>query len=59
MDDSFKVIEEDDGNLTLSWDEADPKWSFLNNLSEEEIKNLITQAISRALDNLTDDEYTD
>lgn len=55
-DDSFKVIEEDDGSLTLSWDENDPKWMFLNNLTEEQVKNIVVEAISKALDDLNDNE---
>ena len=54
--DSFKVIEEDDGSFTISWDENDPKWMFLNNLTEDQVKNIVTEAISRALEDLTDNE---
>lgn len=50
MSDSLQVIEEDDGSMTISWDEKDPQYSFLNNLSEEQLKELFVQAFSKALE---------
>lgn len=49
--DSFKVTETEDGGLELSWDKDDPKWSWANDLTEEELKRIIAKAIQEATDN--------
>ena len=43
--DSLKVHQNDDNSFTLEWDQKDPKWSFLNNLTSKEITAIITEAI--------------
>jgi hypothetical protein len=44
----IKVTEEQDGSLTISWDENDPKESMFNTWTEEDFLN----AIQEHLDNL-------
>ena len=44
--------EEDDGSLTISWDENDPTEMFLNNWTEEDF----IKAISDYLDKLKNEE---
>jgi hypothetical protein len=46
--------EEDDGSLTISWDENDPAESMLNTWTEEDF----LQAIMQRLDELKENENT-
>lgn len=46
--DSFKVTENDDGTFAISWDENDPRYAFLNDLTEEQLSAMFTEAIKRA-----------
>jgi hypothetical protein len=52
-EDTLKVEENEDGTLSISWDKEDPKYSFLNDLTEAEITAIIEQSIQRMMD---DDE---
>ena len=52
-EDTLKVEENEDGTLSISWDKEDPKYSFMNDLTEEEITAIIEQSIKRMMD---DDE---
>ena len=42
---TLKVEELEDGTIVLTWDENDPKCSFLNGKSEEEIVAMIEQGL--------------
>jgi hypothetical protein len=51
MDDGLKVnVNEETGEINLEWDPEDPRWSFLNGLTEEELSDMIMDAIKRRLD---------
>lgn len=52
-EDTLKVEENEDGTLSISWDKEDPKYSFMNDLTEAEITAIIEQSIKRMID---DDE---
>ena len=43
--DGLKVHQNDDGSFALEWDQKDPRWSFLNNLTSKEITAIIEEAI--------------
>ena len=43
--DSLKVTQNDDGSYSLEWDKNDPKWSWLNELTPEEIQSMISAAV--------------
>lgn len=43
--DSLKIIRNDDGSFSAEWDPQDPKWSFLNGLTGNEIQVILKQAI--------------
>ena len=43
--DSLTVTENEDGTLSISWDENDPKYSFLNTMTQEELNAYFTRAI--------------
>jgi hypothetical protein len=52
-EDTLKVEENEDGSLSISWDKEDPKYAFMNGLTEAEITAIIEQSIKRMMD---DDE---
>ena len=43
--------DEDTRQMKLEWEENDPKWSWLNSLSEEEIHEVITTNLKTLLEN--------
>lgn len=52
--DSLKVKENEDGSFTLEWDKDDPKWSFLNSMTSNEIISLLEEEIKKSESNWTD-----
>lgn len=52
-EDTLQVTENEDGTLQISWDKEDPKYSFLNDLTEAEVTAILEQSIARMLE---DDE---
>ena len=44
MNDSLKISQNEDGSFTMDWDEKDPTWSWLNNLTSKEIQVIMEQA---------------
>lgn len=52
-EDTLQVTENEDGSLSISWDKEDPKYSFLNGLTEEEVTAILEQSIMRMIE---DDE---
>ena len=49
MEDSLKVTETKDG-FEIQWDPEDPKWSFLNYLSQEELNKMLTEQFNKAIE---------
>jgi len=50
MEDSLKVdYNEETGEITLDWDHNDPNWSFLNDLTDQEIGDMVIQSLKDAL----------
>lgn len=49
MEDSLKVSQNPDGTLVVEWDPKDPKYQFLNGLTEEQVQLILKQAILEAL----------
>ena len=43
--DSLTVTENEDGTLGISWDPNDPKYSFLNTMTQEELNAYFTRAL--------------
>lgn len=41
MKDSLKVTQKEDGSFDIEWDETDPKYAFLNTLTEEQLSAII------------------
>jgi hypothetical protein len=47
--DSLIVTESKDGGLEVSWDEKDPKYAWMNDLTEQEVHTIIKQALAEAI----------
>jgi hypothetical protein len=49
--DSLKITENADGSFTMNWDKNDPKWSWMNGLTNEQVQIIMKQAINEELQN--------
>lgn len=47
--DTLRVTEQPDGSFQISWDDKDPKWSFMNHLTNEQVEIIVKQAIKEEL----------
>lgn len=43
--DTLLVTENPDGTLTIEWDPEDPRYTFMNNLTEEQITAMLEQIL--------------
>ena len=48
-EDSIKVTEREDGSLDINWDSNDPKYSFLNEMTEEQQREFFLNAIKEVV----------
>ena len=48
MEDSLKILETEN-SFEIQWDPEDPKWSFLNYMTEEEVNQLLQEALENSL----------
>jgi hypothetical protein len=51
MEDTLKITENADGSFTMDWDKNDPKWAWMNGLTNEQVQIIIKQAINEELQN--------
>ena len=42
---SLEVKQNDNGSFTVEWDKKDPDWMFLNQLTSEQIQDMISEVI--------------
>lgn len=49
QNDSLNVTETENGGLEISWDSNDPKYSWMNDLTEEEVQGMIKRALAEML----------
>ena len=42
---SLKINHNDNGSFTVEWDKKDPDWMFLNQLTSEQIQDMISEVI--------------
>ena len=42
---SLKINQNDNGSFTVEWDKKDPDWMFLNQLTSEQIQDMISEVI--------------
>lgn len=47
--DSLVITENEDGSLRIQWDSEDPRYEFLNHLTEEQIHDMLKEAMREAL----------
>lgn len=45
----LNVIENPDGSFAFEWDPKDERWSWLNGLTDDQIKSIIEEAIDKKL----------
>jgi hypothetical protein len=50
MEDSLKIIQKEDGSFEMDWDPQDPKWSWMNGLTSEQVSLIMQEAIKDYLD---------
>ena len=55
--DSLKITQNEDGSFLMDWDPKDSKWSWLNELTNEQIQIIMQQAIQDYLDDLRSPEF--
>lgn len=60
MDDSLKVVQNDDGSFSIEWNPDDQKWSWLNGMTEEEISKMLSDYVREHVANslIADDSLT-
>ena len=46
---SLKINQNDNGSFTVEWDKKDPDWMFLNQLTSEQIQDMISEVIKNDL----------
>jgi len=49
MEDTLSVKENPDGSFEISWDDKDPKWAWMNGLTNEQVQIIFKQAIEEEL----------
>ena len=49
MEDSLKIIENEDGSFAIEWDPTDQKWNWLNGKTSAEISAIVEEAIKHSL----------
>jgi hypothetical protein len=45
MEDSLRITKNEDGSFAMDWDPQDPKWSWLNGLTTEQVTLIMEEAI--------------
>lgn len=51
-EDSLQVHEQEDGTFSISWDENDPKYAFLNDMTPEQLNEYFTHALEQYIKEL-------
>jgi hypothetical protein len=54
-EDSLKVSENDDGSFAIEWDPNDPRYVIFNDMTEEQITELIIQGLRERIEGFDDD----
>lgn len=50
-EDTLQVTENEDGSLSISWDKDDPKYSFMNDLTDAQVTAIVEESIKRMIEN--------
>lgn len=43
--DTLNIVRNEDGSFSLQWDPNDPNWTWLNDMTSEEIRIMIEEAL--------------
>ena len=49
-EDTLQVTENEDGSLSISWDKEDPKYSFMNDLTDAQVTAIVEESIRRMIE---------
>ena len=52
----IKVTENEDGSFTLEWNKNNPQWSFLNDMTQEELADFVNQAIENLINKVENND---
>jgi hypothetical protein len=52
MEDSLKIVQNEDGSFSMDWNPQDPNWKWLNKLTSEQIQIIMKQAIKEQINEL-------
>lgn len=56
-EDSLTVnFDEQTGEIQLDWDQNDPRWSWMNDLTSEQVGAILNEFLSKRLDDLNEYE---
>jgi len=50
--DTLKVSENEDGTFNIEWHPDDPKWAWMNGMSNEQVQIILEKAIENYLEEL-------
>jgi hypothetical protein len=50
MEDSLRVVDSPEGGLMVEWHPDDPRYKYLDGLTEEQINDILKESILRALE---------
>ena len=50
MEDTLRVVETPEGGLVVEWHPDDPRYKYLDGLTEEQINAILKESILRALE---------
>lgn len=53
----LNIIENPDGSIAFEWDPKDPRWNWMNGLTDSQIKSIIEDTIDKKnlLESVTDE----
>jgi hypothetical protein len=51
-DNGLKITEKEDGTFTIEWDQNDTRWSWLNNMTEQEASMMFSDTIQKYIEEL-------
>jgi hypothetical protein len=54
--DSLRIKQNDDGSYEINWDKEDPNWSWMNNLTSNEIQIIVQQAVQDKLNHINEND---
>jgi hypothetical protein len=54
MEDSLRVVESPEGGLIVEWHPDDPRYKYLDGLTEEQLNAIMKESILRALEGKND-----